>query len=168
MKRSVFLSCRWFACLTICDDSCLSVSHPERPSIGLSVILPACPLLSSSHLSVTSLLLVLSVAVLPNDMSACRLACQSSSHAACLCVCHPVRLSFDLSVFLSVCRLLSRLSLSLFCPCYLSACRPVFCLHVILPICPSVCWIFNIGTERFNLFHNYCFRMGMFWRFLIV
>ncbi len=42
-----FISACHLACLTFCDDSCLSVSHPERPSIGLSVFLPACPLLPS-------------------------------------------------------------------------------------------------------------------------
>jgi hypothetical protein len=82
------------------------------PLVCLSVILFVCLLVClsfcqsvvCSHLSVTVTPTRL-ICCFPVCMFTCRLDCLSFCHAACLPVCHPVRLCFYPSVFLSVCHL---------------------------------------------------------------
>ncbi len=113
---------------------CLSVILNVR----LLVCLSFCQPVLCSHLSVTCLLLVLSVAVMPNNcMSACRLACRSSSHAA---VCESVILSVYLSICLSFCQ-------SVVC------CLACLCLYFVQVIClpvvlSSVCMLSCLSVRR--------------------
>ncbi len=74
-KRCCHAACFLSVILSVCLLICLSIWQSAVCS-PLSVVPPT--------------VLVLSVPLLPSNISACRLACLSFCHAACLSVCHPV------------------------------------------------------------------------------
>ncbi len=102
---------------------CLSVIR----SVCLLVFLSFCQSVVCSHLSVVPPTVpVLSVALLPKSMSACRLACLSICHADCFSVFHPVHPSIGPSVVCS--HLYATVPLTCDCPT---------CLYICLPSCLS-------------------------------